>query len=198
MSRPCNGPSPVHDLESHDRGRCGGRPPRASVSPIGLVVAFGLAYVALIGVTWWMFHGFRRLSALCLRGRGRLAAFCAAGLCIYRLNMGGVMLMLLVWLLAFPLVFGAGAAWATAATRRAARPRRSRSWLGRWSSRWASCRSRCSSPVGRFTSPSSLPRRLWIAWRIASLPVRGSPARNGPACSAWSARPSIPPVAMSA
>lgn len=36
----------------------------ALVSSIVLVVAFGLTYLALIGGTWWMFHGFRRLSAL--------------------------------------------------------------------------------------------------------------------------------------
>jgi hypothetical protein len=49
----------------------------------------------------------------------------SAGLCIHRPNMGDVMLMFLVWLLAFPIVFGAGAAWATEVTRRAARPYRS-------------------------------------------------------------------------
>ena len=97
----------------------------ASVSPTGLVVAFGLTYLLLIGVTWWMFHGFRRLSALSFGVVAALNNILSAGLCIHRLNMGGVMLMFLVWLLAFPIVFGAGAAWATAVTRRAARPHRS-------------------------------------------------------------------------
>ncbi|HZW34371.1 MAG TPA: hypothetical protein VFF52_26850 [Isosphaeraceae bacterium] len=97
----------------------------ALVSPIGLVVAFGLAYLALIGGTWWMFHGFRRLAALSFGVVAALNNIVSAGVCIHRLNMGGVMLMFLVWLLAFPFVFGAGAAWATAVTRRAARPQRS-------------------------------------------------------------------------
>jgi hypothetical protein len=97
----------------------------ASRSTILLVIAFGLAYVALIGMLWWMFHGFRRLSALCF---GVVAALCnvvGAGLCIYRLNMVGGLLIILMWLLASPLVFSAGAAWATAATRPEARPGRS-------------------------------------------------------------------------
>src|SRR5262245_22610290 len=93
----------------------------ASLSPIGLVVAFGLTYVALIGISWWMFHGFRRLSALCFGVASALSNIASVGLCIYRFNMGGVILMFLVWLLAFPLVFSAGTAWATAATRREAR-----------------------------------------------------------------------------
>ena len=145
----------------------------AALSPIGLFVAFGLAYLALIGVLWWMFHGFRRVSALCFGFVAALSNVATAGLCIYRLSMGGVFLMLLVWLLAFPLVFSAGAAWATTATRREARSQSlPHSGLGRWLSHWASFRSRCSSPLGRYAWPSSPPRRLWIAWRIASLPVR--------------------------
>jgi hypothetical protein len=97
----------------------------AARSPIGMVVAFGLAYLALIGGTWWMFHGFRRVSALSFEVVAAWNNILSGGLCIHRLNMSGVMLMLLVWLLAFPIVFGAGAAWATAVTRRAARPHRS-------------------------------------------------------------------------
>jgi hypothetical protein len=93
-------------------------------SPNGLFVAFGLAYLALIGGTWWMFHGFRRLSALSFGVVAALTNIATAGLCIHRLNMGGVILMLLAWLLAFPIVLGAGAAWATAVTRRAVRPHR--------------------------------------------------------------------------
>jgi hypothetical protein len=97
----------------------------ASRSPSRLVVAFGLAYVALIGVLWWMFHGFRRVAAVCYGRVAALSNIATAGLCIYRLSMVGGFLMLLVCLLAFPIVFGAGAAWATAVTRRAARPHRS-------------------------------------------------------------------------
>jgi hypothetical protein len=97
----------------------------ASVLPNGLAVAFGLTYLLLIGGTWWMFHGFRRLSALSFGVVAALNNILIAGLCIHRLNYGGFMLMLLVWLLAFPIVLGAGTAWATAVTRRAARPHRS-------------------------------------------------------------------------
>jgi hypothetical protein len=98
----------------------------ASVSPTGLVVAFGLTYLLLIGATWWIFHGFRRLSALCFGVVASLNNILSAGLCIHRLNMGGIALMLLASLLASPIVFGAGAAWATAVMRRAASPHRSR------------------------------------------------------------------------
>jgi hypothetical protein len=100
----------------------------ASLSSIGLVVAFGLAYLALIGVRWWMFHGFRRVSALYFGLMAALSNIATAGLGIYRPGVDGDFLMLLVWLLAFPLLFGAGIAWATAATRRAARSQRSRLW----------------------------------------------------------------------
>ncbi len=100
----------------------------AARSPIGLFVAFGLAYLALIGVLWWIFHGFRRVSAACFGLVAALSNIATAGLCIHRLCMGGVFLMLLVWLLAFPLVFSAGAAWATTATRRETRSQRATFW----------------------------------------------------------------------
>jgi hypothetical protein len=95
----------------------------ASLSSTGLVVAFGLAYLALIGVLWWMFNGFRRLSALCFGLVAAVSNVVTAGLCIYLHSPGGIILRFVVWLLAFPLVFGAGAAWATAATRRGASSR---------------------------------------------------------------------------
>jgi hypothetical protein len=97
----------------------------ASRSPTGLFVAFGLAYLALGSGTWWMFHGFRRLSALSFGVVATFNNILIAGLCIHRLNRVGVTLMFLVCLLAYPIVFGAGAAWATAVTRRAAMPHRS-------------------------------------------------------------------------
>jgi hypothetical protein len=102
----------------------------ASLSPIGLVVAFGLAYLALIGVLWWMFHDFRRLSAVCFGLVAAVSNIATAGLCIYLYHISGFLLMFLVWLLAFPLVLSAGAAWATV-TWRGARLQRSSSlaWL---------------------------------------------------------------------
>ena len=170
----------------------------AARSPIGLFVAFGLAYLALIGVLWWMFHGFRRVSALCFGFVAALSNVATAGLCIYRLGNVGVFLMLLVCLLAFPLVFSAGAAWATTATRPEARSHRSTIWA------WPLVVALGILPLtmlltfGRYAWHFLPPHRLWMTWRIASLPGRGSRARNGPACSAWSARPSNPPMAMSA
>ncbi len=100
----------------------------ASLSPIGLVVAFGMAYLALIGGLWWMFHGFRRVSAVCFGFMAALSNIATAGLCIYLLNIVGVFLMLLFWLLTFPLIFSAGAAWATTATRGEARSECSPLW----------------------------------------------------------------------
>jgi len=96
-----------------------------AVSPIGLVVAFCLLYLALIGVLWWMFRGFRRLSALCFGVVVALINTLSAALCIYLLNLGGAFLMFLGWLSAFPIVISTGVAWASAATRRTARPQRS-------------------------------------------------------------------------
>ncbi len=94
-------------------------------SPIALVVAFGLLYLAMIGVMWWMFRGFRRLSACCFGVVAALINTLSAALCIFLLNLSGVVLISLGWLLAFPIVIGTGAAWATAATRRGAMPHRS-------------------------------------------------------------------------
>jgi hypothetical protein len=95
----------------------------ALVSPAGLVAAFALSYTALVGGTWSMFHGFRRLSALSFWLVGVLSNIFCAALCIHRLNMVGAALMLLGCVVSFPIVFGAGAAWATAVTRRSARPK---------------------------------------------------------------------------
>jgi hypothetical protein len=94
-------------------------------SPTGLAVTCGLLYLALIGVQWWMFRGFRRLSALCFGVGVALINVSSATLCVYLLNLGGAFLMFNGWLVAFPTVIGTGVAWASSATRRNARPRRS-------------------------------------------------------------------------
>jgi len=94
-------------------------------SPFGLVVAFGLVYLALIGVLWWMFRGFRRLSAVCFGVVVALSNTLSAALCIYLLSMGGALLMFLGWFLTFPIVISTGVAWASAATRGTARPQHS-------------------------------------------------------------------------
>jgi hypothetical protein len=96
-----------------------------ALSPTGLAVTFGLLYLALIGVQWWMFRGFRRLSALCFGVGVALINIVSVALCVYLLNLSGAFLMFIGWLVAFPAVIGTGAAWASAATRRSARPRRS-------------------------------------------------------------------------
>jgi hypothetical protein len=95
-----------------------------SLSSIGLVVAFGLLYLAVIGVLWWMFRGFRRLSALCFGVMVALSNTWSAALCTYVLDMGGAFLMFLGWFLAFPIVISTGVVWASAATRRNARRQR--------------------------------------------------------------------------
>jgi hypothetical protein len=97
----------------------------AVLSPIGLVVAFGLLYLTLIGVLWWMFSRFRRVSGLCFGGIVGVSNTMGAALCIYLLNLGGIVLIFLGWFWAFPFMIGPGAAWARAATRRTAKPRRS-------------------------------------------------------------------------
>jgi hypothetical protein len=99
-----------------------------ALSPAGLVVLFGLLYLALIGVLWWMFHGFRRLSALSCGVVGASVNILSAALCIYALNLGGAVLIFLGWCWTFPVVISTGVAWASAATWRTARPRRS-PWL---------------------------------------------------------------------
>jgi hypothetical protein len=98
---------------------------KCALTPIALIVAFGLLYVALTVSLWWMFRGFRRLSALCCGVVAGLINTLSAGVCIYRLNMGGAFLMLLGWFWTFPIVIGTGVAWAGAVTRRTAKPRRS-------------------------------------------------------------------------
>ena len=96
-----------------------------ALSPTALAVTAGLLYLSLIVVQWWMFRGFRRLPVLCF-GIGAVSInVLSAALCVYLLNMGGVFLILIGWLVAFPTVIGTGVAWASAATRRNARPRRS-------------------------------------------------------------------------
>ena len=94
-------------------------------SPTGLAVTFGLLYLALIGVQWWMFRGFRRLSALCFGVGAALVNILSVTLCVYLLNLGGAFLMFIGWLVAFPTIIGTGVAWASAATRRTAKSRRS-------------------------------------------------------------------------
>jgi hypothetical protein len=85
----------------------------------------GLLYVALIAVVWWMFRGFRRVSALCFGGVAALSTTMSAVLCVYRPNIGGGVLTLLCCVYTFPIVVGAGVAWASAATRKEAWSRRS-------------------------------------------------------------------------
>jgi hypothetical protein len=94
-------------------------------SAAALVLSVGLLYIALIGVLWWMFRGFRRFSALCVGVVAVLTNTLCAFLCVCCLGMSGIVLMSLVWLFAFPIIVGIGTAWASSATRREARFRRS-------------------------------------------------------------------------
>jgi hypothetical protein len=95
-----------------------------ALSPIGLFVALGLLYVSLFGVWWWVFRGFRRLSGLCFGVVGASVNTLSAAVCVYLLNTRVFVLMFIGWFSAFPIVMGAGVAWASAATRRTASPRR--------------------------------------------------------------------------
>ena len=97
----------------------------AVLSASGLAIAFGLFDLALGGVLWWMFSGFPRLSALCFGGVSTVTIVWCAALSIYLLNIDSLLLMLIGVLLGSPAILGAGGAWATAATRRSSRPRRS-------------------------------------------------------------------------
>lgn len=94
-------------------------------STSGPAIAFGLLDLSLGGVLWWMFSGFRRLSALCFGVVSAVTIVWCTAFCIYLLNIGGHFLVGLGWLFAFPIVLGSGGAWATAATRRMSRPRQS-------------------------------------------------------------------------
>jgi hypothetical protein len=96
-----------------------------ALSPVGLVVLSGLLYLAPIGALWWMFRGFRRLSALCFGVVGTSVNILSAGLCINLLDLGGAVPIFLGWFWSLPVVISTGVAWAKAATRRPARQRRS-------------------------------------------------------------------------
>jgi hypothetical protein len=102
------------------------------LSPIALVVASGLFYLALIvvpcaliGLPWWLRRGFRRLSALWFGVVAALSNTSIAALCVYLPDFLGAILMFVGWLFTFPIVISAGAAWANVATRQVAKPRRS-------------------------------------------------------------------------
>ncbi len=96
----------------------------------GLFAAlFGLFYIGVIGIWWWMFRGFRRLSALCFGTTVGLANAVCFFLSIYWRNISGFFLISLVWLAFFPLILGAGTAWAIKSTHRGAINRRSPLWV---------------------------------------------------------------------
>jgi hypothetical protein len=104
----------------------------ALLSPTTLVVAFGLLYLALVGVPcvliglpWWMRRGFRRLSALWFGVVAASSNALIAAFGIYLPDLHGTVLMFLGWLLTFPIVISAGAAWVSAVTQPTARPHRS-------------------------------------------------------------------------
>jgi hypothetical protein len=91
---------------------------------LGLVLVWlGLLYFGEIGIFWWMFRGFRRLSALCMGITSGLANIICCLVCVYVPRVD--YLMPLIWLMSLPVVLGAGSAWAVTATRRNAYRRRS-------------------------------------------------------------------------
>jgi hypothetical protein len=94
-----------------------------------LLAILGLLYLSLIGVWWWMFRGFRRLSALTFASTTLVANAACFAVCIYLLGMAGSIPGLLIWLALFPLILGAGSAWAVESTRRNAVRRHSTFWV---------------------------------------------------------------------
>jgi hypothetical protein len=96
-----------------------------SLTPEGLAILFGVFGLAQIIVLWPMFRGFRKLAVFSFGVITALTNIGCAVLCISALNIGGVFLMALGWFLAVPLIIATGVAWATAATSRNARSRRS-------------------------------------------------------------------------
>ena len=74
------------------------------------MVLLGLLYIGQIGAISWIFRGFRRLSALVVGITGALANVTCFLVCVYFLRFGE--LMLLVWFVCFPVILGAGSAWA--------------------------------------------------------------------------------------
>jgi hypothetical protein len=92
---------------------------------MGDLLLVAILGVPLIGVWWWMFRDFRRLSALCLAITAVAANVICFLLCIYLANLVGFVVAFLTWFATFPLILGAGTAWALKSTRRNAVPRRS-------------------------------------------------------------------------
>jgi hypothetical protein len=116
-----------------------------------LVALFGVAYVCLIGLLWWMFRDFRRLSALCLGISAGATNFSCFLLCIYLANLDGFVVALIIWFATLPLILGAGSAWALKSTRRNAVGRRSPLWV------WPLV-------VGLAVLPLTMVITLWPLW----------------------------------
>jgi hypothetical protein len=81
--------------------------------------------IAMVFALNRMFRRFRRLSARCVGVVAVLGNVSSVVLCVYTRNLEGVVVVILIWLVSFPLILGAGAAWAAAATRPNAVPPRS-------------------------------------------------------------------------
>jgi hypothetical protein len=96
-----------------------------ALSPNGIAIAFGLLYLSLVGIVWLEFRDKKKRAARYFGIASAVAIVGCAVLCIYFLNFGGRVLMFIVWFFTFPVILGAGGAWATAATRPTSRPRRS-------------------------------------------------------------------------
>jgi hypothetical protein len=97
----------------------------AAHSGVALATAFGSLYVALIGALLSMFRGLRHLSALSFGIAAASYTTLSALLCVYRPDVGGAFVMIICQLCTFPVVVGAGVAWASVATRRTGKSRRS-------------------------------------------------------------------------
>jgi hypothetical protein len=97
---------------------------RVPISPI-LVGGMLVCSCILIEGLRRMFHGFRRVAALCFGVAGGLANLATAMVCIYKLKLGVAILSIWGWFILLPIILGAGAGWATAATGATVESRRS-------------------------------------------------------------------------
>ncbi len=95
---------------------------RAVGGPVLALISVELTAGGLIAAWSW---GHRRLAARGLGLSAVVSGLIAAWLCVYRVDLAGLVGVLMLALVTGPMTLGFGAAWAQAATRPGAAPRRS-------------------------------------------------------------------------
>lgn len=91
----------------------------------GRVLSLALIVFMAAICCWVLTRRHRRWAAWCFGVSAAVGNASVAALCIYLLNLGGVLFMSLVYVVTFPLMLGAGSAWAVNETRSAANRRSS-------------------------------------------------------------------------